>query len=846
MHSRGAFCLLVFVILFLVVLFRTQLIATELNPCVQVTPGITYICMELDLKGIPHDIPMSTENLDLSFNPLEVLNSNYFSSVPALRFLDLTRCQITRIKDDAFAGLHNLSVLLLTGNPLQFLGPRAFQGLPSLHRLVLLETSLSSLDCLPIGHLTALQELNLSNNYISSLKLPEYFSQFTHLNHLILQSNKISSISREDLDVLSTLNLTLVLNNNNIEYIQPGSFKGIYLQELSLRSSFENHSIMQVGLLNMTGLRVNSLVLGGYRNHRKEESFNKNLLDGLCHMDIQKITLICTGNAFSRTDSLSACVNNISTVRFVHSYLKTIDFPENTNIRHLECKDARFQRVPVENLVSLKELNELHITNTKQLTEFDVEMEASWTLTKLEVLDLSSNNLNTDLCWSSLKECFPHLMSLNLSYNPLVKVSPQLIGPTTLKYLDLQHSRLIGPGAVPAFLGLKNLIYLDISYTSIYISTECSFCGLDSLEVLKMSGNSFKDNRVVNNFTNVTKLKILDISNCQLQHVSLNSFEFLHDLQELNISNNKLLDLYPESYSHLGALTILDVHCNQLITLTTKHLENLPSSLKKLDFSQNLFDCSCDHLDVLLWIKGHEDLFMHAEMMKCHSPSNLEDTQLMHFHISSCQVSTTTVAVLVSISVVVVLLLILVYKFYFHLYYMIVLLSGGHSSVDHNKIYDAFVIYSSKDQVWVKQELEETLEFGVPHFCLCLHYRDFRPGMPVITNIIKEGFHSSRKVIAVVSTHFLESRWCNFELEVAQSWQLLDSKASLIFVVLEGVDRVVLRSKLGLFRYLRRNTYLVWKDREVNRHIFLRQLKTALLDGKTWTEDEQRSMLMKK
>ncbi|XP_054853103.1 toll-like receptor 4 [Eublepharis macularius] len=842
MVRRGALSLLVFITFSLVVIFRTRLIAS-VNPCVQVTPGITYVCMELNLKGIPSEIPNSTQNLDLSFNPLEVLYSNYFSLVPALRFLDITRCHITKIEDDAFAGLHSLSVLLLTGNPLQFLAPRAFQDLTSLQRLVLVETNLFLLDSLPIGHLMSLQELNLSNNYIDSLKLPKYFSQLIHLKRLILQSNKISSISSGDLDALPTHNLTLVLCRNNIKYIQPRSFKRVYLQELSLRSSFEDNAVMQVGLLNLTGLHVNSLVLGGHRNLRKAESFNKNLLDGLCHMELQKITLICTGDAFGRTDSLSACLNNISTVRFMHTYLKTVYFPKNNNIRHLECKDIRFYHVPFENLASLTELRVLRITDTNTLVEFNLRSEVNWTLKNLETLDLSDNNLYIDLRWLCLKERFSNLMVLNLSFNSLITLSTEVFGPTKLKYLDLQHSRLIGPGRLPTFLCLKTLIYLDISYTSIVITMECSFCGLDSLEVLKMAGNSFKDNQLANAFTNVTKLKILDISYCQLQHVSLSSFDLLHDLRELNISNNKLLDFYPESYMHLQALTILDFHSNQLITLTKKHLENLPSGLKKLDLSQNLFDCSCDRLYFLRWGQEHKDLFINAEMMKCHSPSHLKGTQLMHFDESTCQVSVTTVAVSVSISVIVALSLILVYKFYFHLYYMILLLSGGHSTTDHSKIYDAFVIYSGEDQVWVKQELEDTLESGVPRFRLCLHYRDFRPGVPIITNIIKEGFQSSRKVIAVVSTHFLESRWCNFELEVAQSWQLLDSKASLIFVILEGVDRAALRQKLGLFRYLRRNAYLVWKDREVKRHVFLRQLKSALLEGKTWTEDELKAML---
>lgn len=57
----------------------------------QVIPNVTYRCMELNLSGVPAEIPPSIQNLDLSFNPLKSLGSNYFSAVSALRFLDLTR-----------------------------------------------------------------------------------------------------------------------------------------------------------------------------------------------------------------------------------------------------------------------------------------------------------------------------------------------------------------------------------------------------------------------------------------------------------------------------------------------------------------------------------------------------------------------------------------------------------------------------------------------------------------------------------------------------------------------------------------------------------------------------------
>ncbi|XP_042335266.1 toll-like receptor 4 [Sceloporus undulatus] len=841
MPRSGALCPQRFMSFSLVVLSWSQWRTRSLNPCLEVIPGTVYRCMELNLSGIPSDIPNSTESLDLSFNPLKILTSNYFSQVPALRFLDLTRCHIWKIEDNAFMGLCNLSVLILTANPLHILDPWAFQDLTSLQRLIVVESHISRLDRLPIGHLTTLQELNLSNNHIDSLRLPEYFSQLIVLQLLNLQANKISSIFVGDLDALPSQNVTLVLSKNYIKYIELNSFSGVYFQELSLRGCFESSALMQASLQNLTGLHVNHLVLGDYRNIARLETFNKPLLDGLCHVRLQEITLIQISVLYT-TDSLSDCLHNIPSVRLVSTDIKEVTpFPKNSSIRQLEFKNCKLRGVPADSLSSLKELRVLRITkNPRYLMRYVEDFQG---LQNLETLDLSENTLIVNIYWSSFMEEVPNLKHLNLSFNSKVALPPECSGVSKLEYLDLQQTRLGFTGALPSFLCLGNLIYLDISHSSTHIVTECSFCGLDNLRVLKMAGSSFEGNQLAGNFKNLTKLQILDISSCQLKHIVPSALAQLHDLRELNISHNKLLSLDPKVYVHLHALTILDLHSNQLAALTAQALEDLPTSLKYLDLSWNLFDCSCDHLIFFRWATNHQDILKHADFMVCHSPLDLKDVRLVSFDLSSCHVSKTTVAASVTTLLVLVLFAILVYKYYFHLYYMVVLLSRDHHSTEKEHTYDAFVIYSSEDQEWVTKELEETLEVGVPRFRLCLYYRDFVPGVSIITNIIKEGFQSSRKVIAVVSTHFLESRWCNFELEVAQSWQLLDSKASLVLVVLEGVDKAVVRRKLGVFRYLRRNTYLVWRDRELTRHVFLRQLKSALLDGKTWTEEELKLML---
>ncbi|NXU13415.1 TLR4 protein, partial [Pardalotus punctatus] len=806
-------------------------------PLLQVTPNTTFRCTGLNISGVPEGVPNTTQNLDLGFSHLKSLGSNYFASVPELQLLDLSRCHLHSIEDNAFMDLHRLSTLILTANSLQQLGKAAFYGLTSLKKLVLVETNRTSLSELPIGHLHTLQELNLGHNSITSLKLPEYFANMTSLRYLSFFSNKITSISRGDLAALregNRLNLTLVLSLNNIKSIEPGAFAGIHLAELALRSTFENFGVMQTSLQGLAGLQVSRLIVGEFSDIKRLKDFEGELLRGLCQVQMEEFVLMCFRRFEDNTDTLFNCIGNVSTVRLVDLGLEEIsEVPVLSKVRHLECKKCHFDNVPAMKLSLFKELRVLRITKNTRLKDFKQKFKG---LSNLEVMDLSENRLNFGGCCSSKFQNCPNLKHLNLSFNSNIRLTGDFTNVKNLLYLDLQHTTLVGPGSYPVFLSLQKLIYLDISYTKIEVKSQCTFCGLNSLRVLKMAGNSFGDNKLANNFKNLTHLHTLDISSCNLVQVDPSTFDALSELKELNISNNKLLTFDPGVYQPLQALRVLDFSRNQLTVLLGSAREILPASLVLLDISQNLFDCSCVHLDFLKWIKEEQELLQNKELMLCHTPLYVANVSLPSFDLSSCHVSAATVVPSVVMLLSVVVLLLLIYKYYFQLYYSLVLLSGCKHSAERGDTYDAFVIHSSKDQEWVIKELVEPLEGGTPPFHLCLYYRDFLPGVPIVTNIIQEGFLSSRNVIAVISSDFLESKWCSFEFDIAQSWQLVEGKAGIIMVVLEDVNKALLRQRLGLSRYLRRNTYLEWKNKEISKHIFWRQLTGVLLEGKKWNQ----------
>ncbi|NXA73198.1 TLR4 protein, partial [Thryothorus ludovicianus] len=806
-------------------------------PLFQVTPNTTFRCTGLNISGVPDGVPNTTLNLDLSFSNLKSLGSNYFASVPELQLLDLSRCQIHTIEDNSFMDLYRLSTLILTANSLQHLGKAAFYGLTSLRKLVLVETNRTSLSELPIGHLHTLQELNLGHNSITSLKLPEYFANMTSLRHLSFFSNKITSISRGDLDALrggNRLNLTLVLSLNNIKSIEPGAFAGIHFAELALRSAFEK-LMMQTSLQGLAGLQVSRLVVGDFSDRKRVQNFERGLLNGLCQVQMEEFVLICFREFEDDTDTLFNCVGNVSTIRLVGLGLEEISkVPAWSKVKQLECKKCSFEDMPALKLSLFKELRVLRITKNKGLRRFKENFEG---LSNLDTIDFSENGLSFGRCCSSKFRNCPNLKHLNLSFNSDIKLNGDFTNVKNLLYLDLQHTTLEGPGSYPVFLSLRRLIYLDISHTKTEVKSQCTFCGLNSLQVLKMAGNSFADNKLANNFKNLSHLHTLDISSCKLEHVDQNTFDALSELKELYISNNKLLTFSPGVYQPLQALRVLDFSRNQLTVLLESAREILPDSLVLLDISQNLFDCSCVHLDFLKWIEEKQELLQNRELMLCHTPWYVANVSLLSFDLSSCHVSAGTVASSVVVLFCLVLIIFLIYKYYFQLYYTVVLLSGCKHSAERGDTYDAFVIHSSKDQEWVTKELVEPLEGGTPPFHLCLYYRDFLPGVPIVTNIIQEGFLSSRNVIAVISADFLESKWCSFEFDIAQSWQLVEGKTGIIMIVLQDVDKALLRQRLGLSRYLRRNTYLEWKDKEISKHIFWRQLTGVLMEGKNWTHE---------
>lgn len=83
--------------------------------------------------------------------------------------------------------------------------------------------------------------------------------------------------------------------------------------------------------------------------------------------------------------------------------------------------------------------------------------------------------------------------------------------------------------------------------------------------------------------------------------------------------------------------------------------------------------------------------------------------------------------------------------------------------LDYN--YDVFISYCDEDRIWVLEELLPNIE--KQDISACLHERDFVVGMSILDNIVY-CMDRSKVLLLVVSNQFLNRRWCQFEMHLAQ------------------------------------------------------------------------------
>ena len=157
--------------------------------------------------------------IDLNYNQITEIDSLSFNGVSRVRNLYLMNNKIEKIKTGSFN--FNITALYLTGNLLTQLGNGSFIG--QISALYLLNNRIENIEngAFNYGNITA---INLEGN--SLIKISNMtFAGMNQLKHLVLNSNRLSTIEPGSFANLPTLN-NIFLENNQLTQLDSSMFSG--------------------------------------------------------------------------------------------------------------------------------------------------------------------------------------------------------------------------------------------------------------------------------------------------------------------------------------------------------------------------------------------------------------------------------------------------------------------------------------------------------------------------------------------------------------------------------------------------------------------------------------------
>ncbi|NWT51869.1 TLR1 protein, partial [Erythrocercus mccallii] len=381
---------------------------------------------------------------------------------------------------------------------------------------------------------------------------------------------------------------------------------------------------------------------------------------------------------------------------------------------------------------------------------------------------------------------------------------------------------------------MKSLKYLDMSHNLLRhdgAGMQCQWA--ESLSELDLSSNQLVDAVFECLPVNVKKL---GLQNNQISNVPRGMVE-LKSLEELNLASNRLANL--PGCSGFTSLQFLNVEMNLILTPSADFFQSCPR-VRELQAGHNPFKCSCELQDFIgLERQSGGKLFGWPAAYVCEYPEGLRGMELKDFHLSQLACNTTLLLVtallltLVLVAAVAFLCICLDVPWYVRMTWQ---WTQTKRRAWHNPPGDqgpvlqfhAFISYSERDSLWVKNELIPSLEKGEGCIQLCQHERNFIPGKSIVENIIN-CIEKSYKSIFVLSPNFVQSEWCHYELYFAHHKLFSENSNSLILILLEPIPPYLIPARYHKLKALMaKRTYLEWPKERSKRALFWANLRAAI------------------
>lgn len=540
---------------------------------------------------------VNVTSLDLSNNHISNIRVPAFMGLANLRKLNLEGNKLASFKGEFFINRRSNGTLLeeinLSNNYLSYLFPSSFKVHPRLKRINVSQNKFSFFPAELIATLEYLQEVDLSKNYLKTLEEFD-FGRLPNLRTVDLSYNQIESIS-ETAFHNSTQLQEIKLGRNKLEKLEERIFQGLVrlklldLQHNSLsdlpQTIFERSRLRILENINLSGNKFSEAPL---KSLQKQYFFlmsvdlSHNLIKELPSDDSTMVNIKKLDLSFNKLseDTIAAILGEPKTVRELNM--------AGTGITHLTRLETPF----------IQSLNVSH-NNISQVTDKVFEK-----TTLIESIDFS-HNLITDVggsfahMWAQMR----NLRSLDLSSNPIQNILSgdldNLGSLTTLKIANLMQCAKIEKHA---FKSMEDLVHLEAyGYPKLgYLDVAGMLHYLPSLEYLDIE---VKDSAIGSDQLSAgmnPRLTHLSVQGNRVQSISSGALAGLKSKQiTIEFRNTTINNLPPSLLIPLprSSKITLRVAGNQLSSISPQFLSALDDRRNEMSLQglkDNPIHCDCN------------------------------------------------------------------------------------------------------------------------------------------------------------------------------------------------------------------------------------------------------------
>jgi Leucine-rich repeat (LRR) protein len=521
------------------------------------------------------------------------------SSLPNLRVLSLSNCDLSGPIDSSLRNLQSISIIRLNDNNFSAPVPDFFADFKNLTSLEISHSLFDGKFPEKIFQVPTLQTLDLSNNFLLEGSLPE-FPPNGSLQTMMLQNTKFSGTLPPSIGNLKMLS-TIKLESCNFTGPIPDTIASL-TQLVHLDMSHNNFtgpipdtiaSLKQLVHLDMLDNSFSGSIPNSMGRLTKlvyldmsYNSFSGSIPNSMARLT-QLVYLDMSVNNFSGSIPIFSMTKNLEILDLSENSLNgqipisLFCLPSLQSVKLFKNQLSGFNNQFSGQMKEFCNISS-HLLEDLSLDNNNLEGPMPIFISEhqgLKVLSLSSNHFNSSLQLSVIQQ-LKNLVYLNLSHNKLNTFPDFLRNQSSLEYLDLSDNQIYGE--IPNwFWKLPNLYDVDLSYNFL-VTLEGPILNL-SLVILDLHSNHLHGQLPI-----ISSVPFLDFSSNHF-HSSIPASigQSLASTTFFSLASNKFYGTIPRSICNMAYLEVLDLSNNSFSGTIPECLISMSGTLQILDLRTN-------------------------------------------------------------------------------------------------------------------------------------------------------------------------------------------------------------------------------------------------------------------